>query len=234
LVLSVTAIEDVLPQLATSRISNIGKSVEAPLLDYIPVENPSWLTKEEIEKLGSVPVQIIAPENGPAFTVELKRHAIEVVIKKSAPYDYQHFPGVSHGFSTRGNPNNERERRATIRAKNAIAGWMDGRVATWRTVVTVNSIDPATDDIQFDVIPVFKSELRLLELVCVGHNLISSLKKLLVRSHSSSPSSNMLSTQFNTVPCISAVNNDNWQMRQGIIRGVSRQVPLWVGICGYT
>ncbi|KAN0096722.1 alpha/beta-hydrolase [Hyaloscypha variabilis] len=99
------------------------KSHSPPLVDCISAAHPTWLTKEEIDDIG-VPVQILAPEVDPAFTPELKKYANEVVPTKGVPYDYQFFPEVEHGFATRGNPDDEKERRAMVRGKNVQVAWM--------------------------------------------------------------------------------------------------------------
>lgn len=99
------------------------KSHSPPLVDCISAAHPTWLTKEEIDDIG-VPVQILAPEVDPLFTPELKAYANSVIPTKSVPYDYQFFPGVEHSFATRGNPNDEKERRAMVRGKNAQVAWM--------------------------------------------------------------------------------------------------------------
>jgi dienelactone hydrolase len=91
------------------------KSHSPPLVDCISAAHPTWLTKEEIDDIG-VPVQILAPE--------LKAYANSVIPTKNVPYDYQFFPGVEHAFATRGNPNDEKERRAMVRGKIAQVAWM--------------------------------------------------------------------------------------------------------------
>lgn len=96
---------------------------QTPLLNCISVGHPSWLTKEEIDEV-AVPVQIVAPEVDPVFTPELKEYAWRVVGGKNAPFDYRAFPGVERSFCTRGNPADERERRAMARAKRAQVGWV--------------------------------------------------------------------------------------------------------------
>jgi dienelactone hydrolase len=89
----------------------------------ISTAHPTLLTKEEIDGIG-VPVQICAPEVDNAFTPELKAYANEVIPTKGVPYDYQYFPGVEHAFATRGNLDDEKEKRAMLRAKRAQVGWM--------------------------------------------------------------------------------------------------------------
>lgn len=98
-------------------------SHEPHLVDCISTAHPGLQTKEEIENLG-VPTQIIAPEVDPTFTPEFKKYANEVIPTKGIPYDYQYFPGVEHSFATRGNPDDEKERLAMVRAKRAQVFWM--------------------------------------------------------------------------------------------------------------
>lgn len=58
------------------------------------------------------------------FTPEMKKYANEVIPTRGVAYDYQYFPGVAHGFATRGNPGADGERRAMMRAKRAQVGWL--------------------------------------------------------------------------------------------------------------
>ena len=99
------------------------KEHNPPLVDCISPAHPTWLTKEHMDNIG-VPVQIIAPEHDVTFTPELKEYANRVIPTKGVPYDYQYFPSVEHSFATRGNPDDPKERRAMVRAKNAQVAWM--------------------------------------------------------------------------------------------------------------
>jgi dienelactone hydrolase len=92
------------------------------LVDCISTAHPSRLEKKEIQEI-AVPVQIMAPENDTQFSEELKAFSNEVIPKLNVAYDYQHFPGLSHGFATRGNPDDEDERAGMERAKNAAVLW---------------------------------------------------------------------------------------------------------------
>ena len=102
-------------------VFSLGSSTS--LVDCISTAHPTWLTKEEIDNV-SVPVQIIAPEIDRPFHQELKDHCHKVIPTRGVPFDYQFFPGVEHAFATRGNLEDEKEVRATIRAKNAVVSWM--------------------------------------------------------------------------------------------------------------
>ena len=93
------------------------------LIDCITVAHPTWLTKEEIDDI-NVPVQIVAPQLDMAFSAELKEHALRVIPTRGVQFDYQYFPGVVHGFSTRGDPKVDKERRSMLRCKNAQVSWM--------------------------------------------------------------------------------------------------------------
>ncbi|KEF55481.1 esterase/lipase [Exophiala aquamarina CBS 119918] len=92
------------------------------LVDCISAAHPSFLEEEEIAKVG-VPVQIIAPETDPLFTPELKTYSNATIPTLGIPYDYQHFPGLEHGFATRGDPKVDKERDGMLRAKNAAVLW---------------------------------------------------------------------------------------------------------------
>lgn len=86
------------------------------LIDAISVAHPSGLTKEEIDNV-KVPVQILAPEMDPVFTQELKDHANKTIPTLNVPYEYVYFPGVAHGFASKGDPNNELQKTSLERAK---------------------------------------------------------------------------------------------------------------------
>lgn len=93
------------------------------LVDCIATAHPSLLTKEEIDAVG-VPVQILAPEHDMMFTPELREYANKKIPELQLPYDFQFFPGVVHGFAARGKQDDVVERKAMIRAKNAIVAWL--------------------------------------------------------------------------------------------------------------
>lgn len=93
------------------------------LVDCISAAHPTFLEKEEIANVG-VPIQIIAPEIDPQFTQELKSYSNEIIPTLGVPYDYQYFPGLEHGFATRGDPKIPREREGMQRAKNAAVLWL--------------------------------------------------------------------------------------------------------------
>lgn len=99
------------------------------LLDCVSVAHPSMLEKKEIENL-AVPIQILAPEHDQAFTPELKEFAHQTIPKLGIDYDYQHFPGVSHGFAAKGNPKIPEQKRAFERAKNAAVSWFNWHLQT--------------------------------------------------------------------------------------------------------
>ena len=105
--------------LQTDRLTQVpGKN----LVDCISLAHPSLLTKEEIDAL-AVPVQIIAPEHDPALKPELKAHANSVIPGLNIEYDYQYFPGMTHGFAARCDAINVNDKKALERAKNAAVAW---------------------------------------------------------------------------------------------------------------
>jgi len=57
------------------------------------------------------------------FTPELKAHANSVIPTLNVECDYQHFPGLKHGFSTRGDQSDLKQKQGLERAKNAAVGW---------------------------------------------------------------------------------------------------------------
>lgn len=92
------------------------------LVDCISTAHPSLLTKEEIEAVG-VPVQIQAPETDQQFTPEMKEFANKTIPTLGVEYDYQYYPGLVHGFATRGDQNNAAQKKGLERAKNAAVQW---------------------------------------------------------------------------------------------------------------
>ncbi|KAH7038962.1 putative endo-1,3-1,4-beta-D-glucanase [Macrophomina phaseolina] len=96
---------------------------EQKLVDCISAAHPTLLEEREIENVG-VPVQILAPEIDPQFTEELKSFSNRVIPRLGVPYDYQHFPGLEHGFAVRGDPEIPGEREGLERAKAAVVLWM--------------------------------------------------------------------------------------------------------------
>lgn len=92
------------------------------LIDCISIAHPSFLTKEEINAV-DVPVQILAPENDPQLTPELKAHCNKVIPDLGLEYDYQYFPGLNHGFAARADLNDKKQKEGFERAKNAVVTW---------------------------------------------------------------------------------------------------------------
>ncbi|PLB46546.1 endo-1,3-1,4-beta-D-glucanase [Aspergillus steynii IBT 23096] len=94
------------------------------LVDCIATAHPSLLEDREIEALG-VPTQILAPERDFAFTEELKGVCNRVIPANGVPYEYVYFPGLEHGFATRGDREDEVQRRGLERAARAAVGWFN-------------------------------------------------------------------------------------------------------------
>ncbi|KAK5048020.1 hypothetical protein LTR84_006210 [Exophiala bonariae] len=92
------------------------------LIDCVSTAHPSLLDKSEITNLG-VPTQIIAPENDFTLTPELKTFCNEEIPKLGIDYAYEYFPGLTHGFATRGDPTNKLQKDGLERAKNAAVSW---------------------------------------------------------------------------------------------------------------
>ena len=110
------------PPLTNSVCGSVNAWPGNKLVDCISTALPSLLTKEEVNAVG-VPVQIIAPEHDTQLTPELKAHCNSVVPTLNVEYDYQYFPGLAHGFSTRCDPSVPKQKKDIERAKNAAAGW---------------------------------------------------------------------------------------------------------------
>lgn len=94
-----------------------------PLVDCVTLAHPTFLTEKEMTEI-AVPVQINAPEIDPMFTKELKEFALKEIPKRNVPFDYQHYPGLIHGFATRVDPEKKNEVAGMERAKNAMVNWL--------------------------------------------------------------------------------------------------------------
>jgi len=99
-------------------------SKENQLVDAVSVAHPSLVEEKEIDNL-SVPTQILAPENDPMFTEELKAYANKKIPTLGIAYQYGFYPGLNHGFAVKGDPNDEKQREGLERAKNATVSWMN-------------------------------------------------------------------------------------------------------------
>lgn len=88
------------------------------LVDAISMAHPSLVEKSEMDNC-KVPVQIMAPEIDQAFTEELKAYANKRIPELGVPYEYIYFPGLVHGFATRGDLNNKVQKDGLERAKNS-------------------------------------------------------------------------------------------------------------------
>ncbi|KAF5021032.1 hypothetical protein F66182_6963 [Fusarium sp. NRRL 66182] len=103
---------------ATARLAGKGNN----LIDAATIAHPGLLEESEIDAI-SVPFQILAPENDFTYTQELKNYSNKVIPTLGVEYDYQYFPGLEHGFATRGDPKNPIQRKGLERAKNAAVHW---------------------------------------------------------------------------------------------------------------
>lgn len=88
------------------------------LVDAVSTGHPALLTKEEINAI-KVPVQILSPETDQTYSEELKEHSNKVIPTLGVPYEYVYFPGLVHGFATRGDQNNKLQKDGLERAKNS-------------------------------------------------------------------------------------------------------------------
>ena len=93
------------------------------MVDCISTAHPSGIEKTEVDNI-SVPVQICAPEKDPVFTPELKEYCNRVIPTLNVDYDYQYFPGLVHGFATRGDIKDEKQKLGFERAKNVTVNWL--------------------------------------------------------------------------------------------------------------
>ena len=92
------------------------------LVDCIATAHPTFLTNEEMLNLG-VPAQIQAPEHDPAFSPESKEFANKNIPTLGVPYEYLYFPGVVHGFATKGDYDDPVSKAAMARSMQAAVSW---------------------------------------------------------------------------------------------------------------
>ncbi|KAH8422461.1 dienelactone hydrolase family protein [Aspergillus melleus] len=92
------------------------------LVDCISAAHPSMLEDSEIGSL-AVPTQILSPEHDFAFTEELKDKCNIVIPRNNIPYEYVYFPGLAHGFATRGDRNDDVQKKGLERAARSAVGW---------------------------------------------------------------------------------------------------------------
>ncbi|KAF9766230.1 hypothetical protein IL306_001394 [Fusarium sp. DS 682] len=103
-------------------VFRLGARSSNGLVDCISTAHPSLLEESEVKDVG-VPVQILAPENDFMFSPEMKGYVNRVIPSLGVAYDYQHFPGVEHGFATRGGLKAD-EYAAATRATTATVSWL--------------------------------------------------------------------------------------------------------------
>lgn len=92
------------------------------LVDCISMAHPSLVEDSEMQNVG-VPVQILACETDQMFPKEKQELANKIIPGLGLEYDYQYFPGLSHGFAARGDPNDPKQKRGLERAKNMAVCW---------------------------------------------------------------------------------------------------------------
>jgi len=97
---------------------------EDNLLDCMAVAHPSLLEKKEIDVV-KVPTLIIAPEFDPAFTKELRDYCNEVLPGKGVDYRLDWYSGLAHGFSVKGDSEDEKQRVGLEKAKRSVVSWFD-------------------------------------------------------------------------------------------------------------
>ncbi|RGP61667.1 dienelactone hydrolase family [Fusarium longipes] len=93
-------------------------AADPSLIDAVSAAHPSGLERSEIDGV-KVPVQVLAPEHDHEFSAELKAYTFESLSKTGVPWEYVHFPAMKHGFASRGNPNDKREKDGFERAKRS-------------------------------------------------------------------------------------------------------------------
>jgi dienelactone hydrolase len=96
---------------------------EHALVDCVSTGHPAMFDNADVDALGACPVQFIAPEDDFTFPPELKEYVLKTMPTLGVDFDYQYFAGLKHGFATRGDVKDERQKRGLERAKNVAVGW---------------------------------------------------------------------------------------------------------------
>jgi dienelactone hydrolase len=97
-------------------------SKENALVDCVSTAHPAMLDNAAIDAVGC-PVQFIAPEDDFTYTPELKEYTLKTLPTLGIEFDYQYFPGLKHGFATRGDVKDPKQKHGLERAKNAAVLW---------------------------------------------------------------------------------------------------------------
>ncbi|KAF1960453.1 alpha/beta-hydrolase [Byssothecium circinans] len=89
------------------------------LVDAVVGCHPSMVEKSELDGL-TVATSIHAPEEDFTFLPDMKEHANKVIPTLGIPYEYVHFPGLQHGFASRGDRNNKKQADGMERSMRGI------------------------------------------------------------------------------------------------------------------
>lgn len=93
------------------------------LFDCVTIAHPG-APDEDLVRQVSIPTQIISPEYDPTFPVEMREFCNREIPKLGVDYQFQHFPGLVHGFCTKCDPSKENEKIGLERAKNLVVSWL--------------------------------------------------------------------------------------------------------------
>ena len=96
---------------------------QAALVDAVVCAHPSWVANSDFDEI-DVPVMFLAPEKDAMFPDEMKVYAFQTLLgRKSTPFEWVHFPGVSHGCLTKGDEKVDGEREAMVKGKSVAVRW---------------------------------------------------------------------------------------------------------------
>ncbi|OCT50106.1 endo-1,3-1,4-beta-D-glucanase [Cladophialophora carrionii] len=91
---------------------------ENAFVDCVSTAHPALMENADIDAIGC-PVQFLAPEEDNTFTPEMKEYTLKTLPTLGIDFDYQYFAGLKHGFATRGDVNDPKQKHGLERAKNA-------------------------------------------------------------------------------------------------------------------
>ena len=100
----------------------LASSENAGLFDCISVAHSGTPSEDEVRGI-KVPFQIIAPEHDPSFPQEWREFCCKEIPKMGVDFHFQYFPGQVHGFCTKCDETDEKQKKALELAKNAVVYW---------------------------------------------------------------------------------------------------------------
>ncbi|PSN68667.1 dienelactone hydrolase family protein [Corynespora cassiicola Philippines] len=94
------------------------------LIDAVATAHPSLVEKSEFDAV-KVPIQLLAPENDHTYSPEMKEYSIKTLTDNKVPFEYIYFPGLTHGFATRGDQTDKVQKDGLEKAKRGAVNFFN-------------------------------------------------------------------------------------------------------------